>query len=425
MSADPISPPPNRRLVVPTPRVALVIGAAVVIGVVLYLGREALTPFIVGVLLIYVLDPAVGFVSRLRIGRWTIPRGLAVLIVYLVAFFVIVEALALLLGPLVSQLLGYLRDLPRLLDALNDLLAEIGTYYASLDLPEPVRSFIDGAIADIGRGAGQFDFGTLLPIASTFAGAAASLFGYLIIPIWAFYLLRDRLRLTEQFNAALPPAWRRDTWAVVNIIEKVFGNWIRAQIVLGLIIGAATYGGLLLLGWFVDERFLQFAVLLAVIAGFLELLPIIGPIVSMIPTLLIALTTSEPLVAALAVVALYFAIQQIEGAVLVPKIQGNALELHPSMVIFALIIGGAIAGIVGAILSIPITAAARGIFRHLFNRVSDEEVETRSDQTPEPAAMTESQPATDSDVASKDDGPADAPPDDQSADPRRTANREA
>lgn len=402
-----VKAPETRRLVPPTPRVALVLVGAAVVGIALYLGREALTPFIVGVLLIYILDPAVSFVSRLRIRHWTIPRSLAVLIVYIATFFIIVEALALLLGPLVSQLLGYVRDVPRLLEALDRLLTEIGSYYAALDLPEPVRGFIDDAIAGIGRGAGSFDFGTLFPIATSVAGAAASLFGYLIIPIWAFYLLRDRLRLTEQFNAALPPAWRRDTWAVLGIIEHVFGNWIRAQIILGLIVGAATYSGLLLLGWFVDERFLQFAVLLAVVAGILELLPIIGPILSMIPTLLIAVTTSEPAVSALAVVALYLVIQQFEGAVLVPKIQGDALELHPSVVIFVLIIGGAIAGIIGAILSIPITAAARGVYRYLFNRVNDEEIEAG----PESAAGHDQQAEVAPDASgSAPDNPADVDP---------------
>lgn len=363
-----------RRLSPPTPRVALVLAATLLVAAVLYLGREALTPFIVGALLIFILDPAVSFVSRLRIGRWQMPRGLAVLIVYIAAFFIVVEALALLLGPLVRQLLDYVRDLPRLLESFNSLVEQIGAMYRSLELPPQVRDFVDQAIAGLAGGAGQLDFGSLLPIARSLAGAVAAIFGYLIIPIWAFYLLRDRVRLTEQFGAALPAAWRKDVWAVLNIIQNVFGRWIRAQLVLGLIVAAATYVGLLSFGWFIDERFLQFAVLLAVIAGVLELLPIIGPIISMIPTLLLALTTGDPFVSVIAVVLLYLAIQQIEGAVLVPKIQGDALELHPSVVIFVLIVGGAIAGIPGAILSIPVTAAAKSVYKYLFRRINDEEV---------------------------------------------------
>ena len=393
------APRPPRRIDAPTPRVGLVIAAAIVIGVVLYLGRHALTPFIVGALIVYVLDPAVGFLARRRIGRWQVPRGLAVLVVYLVSFFVIVEGLALLFGPLISQLLEYLRDLPRLLQRLDEVLAELSRYYSSLDLPAPIRDFIDSALADLGSGAGQIDFGSLLPIARTLVGTAAGFFGFLIIPIWAFYILRDRVRLTDQLAASLPESWRADVWAVLSIIERVFGRWIRAQLVLGLIIGAGTWVGLTILGYLVDPRFHQFAVLLAVIAGVLELLPIIGPILSMIPTLLVALTAGDPLVAALAVVVLYTAIQQVEGAVLVPWIQGDAVQLHPSVVIFVLIIGGAIAGLVGAILAIPITAAGFAVYRYLFGRLSDEPVAgagsgtERAVPAPKPARRSRSRPS--------------------------------
>ena len=152
------------------------------------------------------------------------------------------------------------------------------------------------------EGGAGVDFGSLLPIARTVLSTAASFFGFLIIPIWAFYILRDRVRLTDQFQGSLPESWRDEVWSVLSIIERVFGRWIRAQLLLGVIVGLMTYAGLVLLGLFVDERFLQFAILLAVIAGFLELLPIIGPIISMIPTLLIALITDDPVVAAVAVV---------------------------------------------------------------------------------------------------------------------------
>ena len=359
----------------PSPRVALVIAAAIVVGVVLYLGRHALTPFIVGALIIYLLDPAVGWLSRLQFGRRRMPRWLAVLIVYLVSLFVVIEALALLVGPLVRQLLDYVRDLPALLASLETMLAQIGDVYRSLDLPESVRQFIDEAIAGAMEGGAGVDFGSLLPIARSVLSTAAGFFGFLIIPIWAFYILRDRVRLTDQLQNSLPASWRDEVWSVLSIIERVFGRWIRAQLLLGVIVGLMTYAGLVALGLVIDERFLQFAILLAVIAGVLELLPIIGPIISMIPTLLVALITDDPAVAAVAVLVLYLVVQQLENNVLVPIIQGDAVELHPSLVIFALIIGGSIAGLLGAILAIPITAAAMQVYRYLFNRLGEEEAQ--------------------------------------------------
>jgi predicted PurR-regulated permease PerM len=385
-AADVAARPPPRRLALPTPRVTLVIAAALVIGVVLYLGRSALSPFIVGLLLIYLLDPAVGWVSRLRVGRFGMPRGLAVLIVYAITIVVVAVALRLLLAPLVSQLIAYVSDFPRLLSSIDSTLGQLRLWYLSLDLPDPVRQAIDEAIA--GAAGAGVDLGALLPLARTVLGTAAGFFGFLIIPIWAFYILRDRVQLTNAFANSLPASWRDEVWAVLSIIERVVGRWIRAQLLLGVIVGIATYAGLVILGWTIDPQFIQFAVLLAVIAGILELLPIIGPILSAIPTLVVALTTSDPLVAVIAVVVLYVVVQQVEGAVLVPRIQGSAVQLHPSLIIFALIIGGSIAGLLGAILAIPITAAGRDVYRYLFRRLSDDYPEAT---TPVPATASDEQ----------------------------------
>ncbi|MBA3777735.1 MAG: AI-2E family transporter [Chloroflexi bacterium] len=356
---------PVRRIQPPTPRVALLIGAVVVVAALLYLGRGALTPFIIGLLLVYLLDPAVQFLARRKV-----PAALAVLIVYVATAFLVVEGLTLLLGPLIDQIAGFVRDLPALMSSLDGQLRRLTEIYNRLQLPSAVRDAIDSALASVAAGEGGFDPSTLLPIARTIAGTVASAFGYLIVPVWAFYLLKDRTHLVARFDQALPAAWRDDAWALLSIVERIFGRWLRGQLILGFVVGTLTFAGLLLLGQLIDPRFLQFAILLAVIAGVLELLPIIGPIIAAIPTLLVALTISPE--AVIGVLVLYTAVQQFENNVLVPKIQGDAIELHPSVVIFALILGGAIAGLLGAIFSLPVTAAARDVYRYLFRRLSGE-----------------------------------------------------
>jgi predicted PurR-regulated permease PerM len=353
----------SRRLQAPTPRVALLLVTALIIAVILYLGRDAVTPFLLGLLLIYVMDPMVGWIHRRGV-----PRGLAVLLVYLLVFGGAILALSLLLRPLVSQVIGFIGDLPRFNQAVDEALGQLRGIYQGLELPPTLREAVDRAIADLGNAAGAFDIRSLLPIASGVFGAIGALFGFLIVPVWAFYLLKDRERLLAGFDRSLPDGWRRDTWAVLRIIERVFGRWLRAQILLGLVVGAATFAGLIVLGLLIDERFIRFAILLAVVAGLFELLPIIGPILSMIPTLVVALTVSPQ--AVVAVVVLYLVVQQLENNVLVPKIQGEAIELHASLVIFSLIIGGSIAGLLGAVLALPITAAGKEIYRYLFRRLS-------------------------------------------------------
>jgi predicted PurR-regulated permease PerM len=107
---------------------------------------------------------------------------------------------------------------------------------------------------------------------------------------------------------------------------------------------------------------------LSVTAGILELLPIIGPIISAVPAVLLAATAGlEPVIAAL---VLYTLVQQVENNVLVPKIQGDAIEMHPALVMFAIVIGGALGGLLGAILALPVAAASRDVVRYLFRRLS-------------------------------------------------------
>jgi predicted PurR-regulated permease PerM len=346
-----------------TPRVALLATALVVVGIVLYAGREALGPFIVGLLIVYLLVPPIEWLARLRV-----PRALAILLVYAMAVLLVVEGLNLMLRPLVDQIRQFATDLPGLVDQLRGQLERLGAVYRGLELPPAIRDAVDEWLAKLAAGDIGFDPAVLLPVLRATTGVVGTIFAFLIIPVWAFYLLKDRPSLVSAFQASIPPEWRADIDAVVSIVGRVFSSWIRAQVLLGITVGVATFVGLLLLGAVVDPIFSRFAVLLAVIAGVLELLPIIGPIIAAVPAILLAGTAG--IEAAGAAFLLYLAIQQIENNVLVPKIQGDATNLHPSAVMLALVVGGAVAGLLGAILALPVTAAARDVYRYLFARLS-------------------------------------------------------
>jgi predicted PurR-regulated permease PerM len=208
----------------------------------------------------------------------------------------------------------------------------------------------------------QFD------IAGPVARAVSAFFAYLVIPIFVFYLLKDRPALVAAVHGALPAEWQPDIRAVATIVDRVFARWLRGQLLLGLAVGVATFVGLeaiAMLG--IAPVFADFAILLAIIAGVLELVPIIGPIISAIPIVLIGAT--DGVQGALAGLALAFAVQQIENNFLVPKIQGDATDLHPAIVIAGIVIGGSIGGILGAILALPVSAAFRDVVRYLMRRL--------------------------------------------------------
>ena len=389
--------PQGSRLRAPTPRVGLVIAAAAVVGALLYLGREAVSPFIVGLLLVYLLNPLVE-----RIARRGVPRWISVLVVYVLTTLVLVQAISFLIRPLIEQIRTFASDLPSILSQAQEM-------YRGLDLPPTLREVVDAWIAGVGQGSGEgggFDPSVLLPVVNLTAGFISGIFGYIIIPVWAFYLLKDRPQLAGAFDRTLPDGWRRDIWEIVRIVDRVFGQWIRGQLFLGVTVGVATFVGLLILNFAVDPVFGRFALLLAVSAGVLELLPIIGPIIAAVPAVLLALTAGPQ--AAVAALLLYLLVQQIENNVLVPKIQGDAVELHPSAVMFSLVVGGAIAGLLGAILALPVTAAGRDVYRYLFHRLSDEPADRAAAAVREPDATRDERDRTRPPVATTID--TDAPP---------------
>ena len=165
----------------------------------------------------------------------------------------------------------------------------------------------------------------------------------------------------------------------------------------------ATAIGLTILTFIGFGEFGQFTLVLALIAGVLEWFPIIGPIISAVPAILIGLSISFPAAAAAAI--LYTAIQQLENNVLVPKVMGDAVELHPAVMILALVVGGALFGIGGAILAAPTVAAGRDLYRYGFHRFGGQTpadaFELAKHGVRPPPSLPEDEPPT--------DGPAAAP----------------
>ena len=368
---DPTAGPGERRFAPLSPRVAVLVAAGIVAGLVLWMARDSIRPFILGLLFVYLLEPPV---------RWLVRRGVrriyAIVLVYIIGIVLFVEFLALTLTPLVNEVVRFVQDFPKLAAQLDEQLKNLGEFYQRLQIPVALRDWIDGVVAGIGQGGSGSGSGAslsfLLPLITGAGSLLGALFAYFILPVWVAYILKDRVTLIAQFDRAVPETWRFDTWAVIKTVERDFGQWVRGQLILGFVVGIATFVGLIVLGqWF--PIFGRYAVLLSVIAGLFELVPIIGPIISAVPAVLLAATDSPA--AVLAALLLYFAVQQVENNFLVPKIQGNAVQLHPAAVVFAIIIGGSLAGLLGAILALPVTAAFRDVVRYLFRRLTPEEPE--------------------------------------------------
>jgi predicted PurR-regulated permease PerM len=176
---------------------------------------------------------------------------------------------------------------------------------------------------------------------------------FITVAVFSFYLLLERDKLKKNLYLFFPHLDKNKVNSMAHKIEMKLGAWVRGEIILMLIVGLTTYIGLTILG-------VEYALPLAVIAGVLELVPTIGPIISSIPAILIALVQGPVL--AIAVLAMYILIQQAENNFLVPKVMEKAVGVLPLITIASLLIGGTLFGVIGAVIAVPAVVILHVLF---------------------------------------------------------------
>jgi predicted PurR-regulated permease PerM len=191
--------------------------------------------------------------------------------------------------------------------------------------------------------------------------------GFLMIPIFLFFVLLSTQRLPRAVDQLLHPAIRSDAWNIWRIVDHVLGNYVRSQLILGVIVGVATYGTLWSLRFLGIE--VPYALLLAVIAGMGELIPIVGPILSAIPAMIAV--SNGGIGTILLVAALYFVIQQLESQILVPRIVGGTLRLNPALLLLILVVGASAGGLLLVIAAPPLAAMSRDVYRYGQRRLGE------------------------------------------------------
>jgi len=324
-------------------------------------GRGALPAFFIGLALAFVLDPAVTLLARHGMPRWA-----GVVVMYIAVVAIVWALIAFALPPISRQTSEFIAQLPELGASVGDIGRGVEDWYLALALPAEFRSMVDQQVAASGQAFADVLRGLLAPTLNALVRVATFTLGLVVVPVWLFFVLKDRAGFSRGVAGAMPPSWRADAENLLGLLGRIGGRWVRGQLLLGASIFAATTVGLTILTVIGFAEFGQFTLVLALIAGLLEWFPIIGPIVAAVPAILIGLSIGFP--AAIAAAVLYIGIQQLENNILVPKVMGDAVELHPAVMILALVVGGALFGIGGAILAAPTVAAGRDLYRYGFHR---------------------------------------------------------
>lgn len=331
----------------------------IALSVLIYSLRSVLLPFFIGLLAAYILHPLILLMEK----HITLPQPferqkrlifvIAVLLVLLALIVAVVSYMAATLFNTISELSSNA----------SQIFASVGTYFTGLlesirsqfppDVQASIDSFVTKALAELTNAAQGFLSRSVNVIPTTIG----FIFGFAALPMFLFYMLKDWEKLRDALQRGLPGLAAVHTRNILNIIGSVLGRYIRAQLLLGSIVGSLTFIGLLIL-----KVNFGLALLLAIVAGLFEMVPTIGPWISGIFAVFIILATYPEII--IWVILLFLLIQVLENNLLVPRVQGQMLHIHPAVALLLLVLGAYLAGIWGILLAVPLAATIVRIFQY-------------------------------------------------------------
>jgi predicted PurR-regulated permease PerM len=346
---------PARKLVVSTylQYIALALGVVLLVAFVRQIGGVLLTFLAAGVLA-YVLNPLVRRLEELRV-----PRAIAVIGVFLVLILVVVVTLLLIIIPSVGQVQIIIRNPQDLIDQAVALLNRaqnipyVGRYVAELNQDRILQLLKDNApsaeqMANVATGV----------IGGVF-GVFGTIFNLFLMVLISIYLLLEREKITDALLHTIPETVRDQSLELFYAVEASLVKYLRGQVLLCAIMGV--------LGWAIMFFTVgEYALAVGAWVAATELIPVLGAFLGAIPAVAIALFVPQGgFFQALLVAGLFLIAQQLEGNLLVPRIQGGSVGVHPLIVLFATLAGTALYGIIGAIFAVPVVAIVSATIRYL------------------------------------------------------------
>lgn len=320
------------------------------VGVILaYLNRGILMPFFLAAIFAYLLNPAVSFLNH----HFKLPRTLAIALIYVVIIGLL-SVLAINIGIQLSrESQEFTSEANNLVRQTNSQISVLPTWLqpVAVDTFDSLRSSL---LLTNRRPM------TYLP------GALNRSVSVLIFLVAAFYFLKDGSQFIKNSLNFFGEKNRREIELVIQKINQVLGNYLRGQLFLILIMSSLTYIGLLIIG-------VKYALIISIFTGFAEIVPFAGPVVAASVAVIVAFTDqfsrispAMPLLDVLAVISLYTVLRQVEDLFIIPQVMGRLTKLHPLIILFSVLAGGQIFGIVGYVVAVPIVASAKVIIDHVL-----------------------------------------------------------
>ena len=330
--------------------------AFVLLVIFLYLVRDLLLMIFVAIVIASGLDPLIDFFHKRRI-----PRTLSLLVVYVFLIAIITSIVYILVPPMIEQVQQLVVILPQYFEIVSNYLGEnFSMFEQEVGNIEEVTKSLTGKFGDFATN-----------IYDTLSGFLGGLLTLIIILVLSFYFTVEENNFKKFIASITPTKHRPYIEDLVKRIQRQIGLWLRGQLTLAIVIGILIFIGLTIL----DVRY---ALILALLAAVFEIVPYIGPIIAAVPAVFLAFNQSPA--TGLLVIGLYILVQQLENHVLAPKIMGKTVGLNPLIIILVILVGSKIAGVMGAILAVPVATAIQVFLKDVFEIKDAREVAKLKDQ---------------------------------------------
>ncbi|EKE03740.1 MAG: protein of unknown function UPF0118 [uncultured bacterium] len=336
----------NSIKIVISPKSIIVVLAFLILAWIVYQSLNIILLLFASFVIASALFPLTDWMSK------KLPRGLSVLIIYIVGFLLLSTVLIPLFSVLGQQIQEFVTRIPiysrEIYNFVTDLQITTGGLF-------PDFSEIVSPLTNIGQNIVSQGINITVNL-------VAGIVAFFTLAVIVFFILLDKDELKKGFLNFFPEHMREKTACITKIISLKVGGYVRGQLLIMLAVGVLTTLGLTIIG-------VEFALLLGLVAAILEIVPIIGPILAAVPAVIVALA-QDPILA-LWTVIVYLVVQRIENSFLAPLILSKFLDMHPLIIIAALLIAASTLGIIGVILSPAIAAAIYVLVQELYlNRIN-------------------------------------------------------
>jgi len=314
-----------------------------------------ITPFLLAIVIAYILNPTV-----MRMERKGISRGVSILLMYLGVFALLAAFSVFFIPNLISNTKDLMTTLPEIINEYQTIFNNFVSYIQSSRWSEDIKSVLFREIENNAAAAQNYITEILSRSLTTLIGAVSFISDLFLAMIIAYYFIKDKEFFKSGFLSLVPKKWRNGLIRTGREVNLILANFIQGQLLTALIIGLLETIGLTIIG-------VKYSFVLGIIGGIANIIPYFGPIIGAIPAVALALIQSP--VKALWTALVFIIVQQLDNSFISPKIIEGRLGLHPVTTILAVLVGSQFLGILGMLISVPVAAVLKVLVKRAIEAI--------------------------------------------------------